>query len=139
MNTRKTHLKVKIKSLAAESKIIRLEELRSQDRQLKNSLYFHRVNAVRSESRTSQLAYAFLRGREYGDVEQKCSVAPDFVKIQSLVERFGACYDIIDVTCLRYDNDISKKYEEAKRCQNAKFLGWLKRAQSHLSKQTFML
>lgn len=56
-------LKVKIKSLAAEAVIIRLEEKRARG-QLRNELHQHRVHDVRSEQRAALLAYAFIRGRD---------------------------------------------------------------------------
>jgi hypothetical protein len=96
-------LKVKIKSLAAEARIIRLEEKRSNGR-LRWELWQHRVEVVRKEARLSQLAYGFLRGKQYEQIERK--VGPelpngriggggplstqDWAKIESMVERFGA-------------------------------------------------
>lgn len=68
--------RVKIKSLAAESKIIRHEEKRldgqSSDR---GCLRHHRVSVVRNEQRSTLLAYAYLRGVPYCAVEGR-SVKP---------------------------------------------------------------
>lgn len=66
MSTR--FLKVKIKSLSEESRIIRKEELRSRG-DLRNSLRLHRVNDVRKECRATLIAYAFLRGISYTRTE----------------------------------------------------------------------
>lgn len=70
MNFRLKFLKVKIKSLAEEARIIRKEELRARGYdELREQLYLHRIHDVRDESRATQLAYAYLRGREYGACE----------------------------------------------------------------------
>lgn len=62
MSTR--FLKVKIKSLSEESRIIRKEELRSRG-DLRTLLRLHRVNDVRRECRATLIAYNFLRGISY--------------------------------------------------------------------------
>lgn len=54
-------LRVKLKSLAAEAKIIRLEEKRTHG-QLRDQLYNHRILVVRQEARATHLAYGFIRG-----------------------------------------------------------------------------
>jgi hypothetical protein len=96
-------LKVKIKSLAAEARIIRREEKQSTGR-LRWELWQHRVEVVRREARLSQIAYGFLRGKRYDQIEKKVGpelpdgriggggplTAADWVKIESMVERFGA-------------------------------------------------
>jgi hypothetical protein len=62
-------LRVKIKSLAAEAKIIRREEDRAKSWHEWLSLKEHRRTVVRSEARAAQLALAFLRGIPYEKVE----------------------------------------------------------------------
>lgn len=81
-------LRVKRKSLAAETQIIRDTELKwkyrahkAAERQktkavenaenIRQELYHHRVNKVRPEARKSHLTDAFLRGLPYVSVEQK--------------------------------------------------------------------
>ncbi len=63
-------LKVKIKSLAEESRIIRQEERKSETA-LRNRLYQHRTWDVRREARASLLAYGYLRGKPLSVVESK--------------------------------------------------------------------
>lgn len=95
-------LKVKIKSLAEEARIIRAEELKavrrkSPDVQLHDSLRHHRVWDVRREQRSAMLAYAMLRGKEYRKVEceRKKNESgytlnqPDYNRVRQLVEKFG--------------------------------------------------
>lgn len=101
-------LKVKIKSLAAEAGIIRLEERRAKGRRkwqggrrlvgefigrddiLRMSLRGHRVRDVRREQRSSLLAYAFLRGKSYAVCERPAADnPPDLERLHSLVKKFG--------------------------------------------------
>lgn len=66
------YLRVKIKSLAAEARIIRAEERRAKHRQqrdLHSQLRSHRVFQVRSAARNTLLAYGYLRGKSYRAIE----------------------------------------------------------------------
>ena len=86
------YLKVKLKSLAAEAKIIRLEETRSRGG-IRNGLHEHRVGIVRFESRHTHLAYAFLRGKEYEQVEKTCKTPPDWRRVYKMVKKYGSGWD----------------------------------------------
>lgn len=69
--TKYSKLRVKIKSLAAEARIIRAEERKHPGESLdRHQLHNHRVWDVRREARFSQIAYGFLRGRAYSQIEQ---------------------------------------------------------------------
>lgn len=101
-------LRVKIKSLADESRMIRKEERRCLDSLSRTpeanfpeqrselaysyrELRAHRIGTVRHESRYSLLAYALLRGRSPESTEpniDKTKVNKE--KLIGLVERFGA-------------------------------------------------
>jgi hypothetical protein len=84
-------LKVKIKSLAAEAKIIKLEEDRAWAHTiLQGQLHSHRVVDVRREQRSTLLAYAFLRGRRYADLERVTHSLPDWRRIARIVQKYGA-------------------------------------------------
>jgi hypothetical protein len=85
-------LKVKVKSLAAEAKIIRKEEKRCKTASLREGLYRHRIDVVRRESRHANLAYGFLRGRKYHEMEPNAKEAPDWIKIRKMVEKYGSHY-----------------------------------------------
>lgn len=98
MKTRVKMLKVKIKSLATEAHIIRLEERRAgKDDALRCELHDHRVKDVRREQRHALLAYAFLRGVPYAKVEPKVGrkgepefvYKPDWSRVRQLMEKFG--------------------------------------------------
>jgi len=100
-------LKIKMKSLGAEARFIRHEEKKAcrgvhflKDRQgheataaslrdIRASIYHHRVHVVRPEARASNLAYALLRGRKYKDVENTCHFEPDWARVTTLLTVFG--------------------------------------------------
>lgn len=126
MLTKKFALKVKIKSLSAETRIIKQAIARYKDLGTKISLREHHVHVVRKEARHSQLAYAFLRGREYHEVEARCDVPPDFVKVAELIERFGEIWDYF--TESSWDTLKARKAEQHKR-----MLEWMERARTHLA------
>ena len=89
MNERIIHLRIKIKSLAAEATIIR-KEARKTKGIVKYNLNSHRTHTVCFEARASLLAYGILRGVPYNIIEQKCDEAPDFAKVADIAKRFGA-------------------------------------------------
>lgn len=90
-------LKVKVKSLAAESRIIRREQdrlrsrgkIRSDRRDLFESLASHRRGVVRREARNSHLAYGYLRGVPYRAMERVAREDPDWHAIERMVGRYG--------------------------------------------------
>lgn len=86
-DTQRLYLKVKLKSLAAEAKIIQFEERRNPD--WKIGLADHRRTVVRGEARHTLLAYSFLRGVPYKAVESKCHTKPDWNKVQKMVIKYG--------------------------------------------------
>lgn len=114
ISDRRRELRVKIKSLAEESRIIRREERRCRDSLSRTvghdeqraalassfvSLRAHRVNDVRRESRYALLSYALIRGRSYRSQEAKADPSKlDTDKLARMVKRFGqpmteACAD----------------------------------------------
>lgn len=90
---RNVKLRVKLKSLAEEARIIRLEERRAnhhKDYELQNSLAMHRKFTVRGEARSSLLAYQYLRGVPYHVCEcPSKDNPPDWEAVASMVRRFG--------------------------------------------------
>ena len=87
-------LKVKIKSLAAEGQIIRLEERKALGAGryfTYDGLYRHRVDDVRTEARASLLAYALLRGKPRQSVEAGDRKLHPLLenKVDAIVRRFG--------------------------------------------------
>jgi len=113
----KAYLKVKIKSLAAEAKIIKsdeqkylyagrvanihfkAEELPEHEREefflhkedsyeTYRGLYEHRVNVVRNESRSALLALAFYNKTPYHKVEASCYTLPDWDRVADILIKF---------------------------------------------------
>jgi hypothetical protein len=121
MKDRRVQLKVKIKSLAAEARIIRNEENKGKDRLLKDDLTNHRKGIVRTEARYALLAYAFITGRKYRSQEANPRIKPSWEKVRNQAVRFGVCYD--------YDNEESREYTDRKKAEAERFEAWLKEAQ----------
>lgn len=87
-------LRVKIRSLAAESRIIRHEKGKYPGgSSVHGVLNHHRINDVRFEARAAQLAYAYLRGcRTYRQTEPSCRTdrfGPSIERVRQIVKKFG--------------------------------------------------
>lgn len=80
-------LKVKIKSLAEEARIIKKEEQRNPH--LQNYLRQHRIDVVRKEARNSLIAYAIIRGMAYDDVETNPQSEPNWAAVEAMVKKYG--------------------------------------------------
>ena len=95
MHSTKTYLRIKILSLAAEAKIIRAEEAKwimkdgKRNHPIRLGLKQHRKFDVRNEQRSALLAYAFLRGRRYKQLEAKCYTKPNWDRVRDLVTKYG--------------------------------------------------
>ena len=120
----RTYLKVKIKSLAEEAKIIRTETKRARKVTIKNGLALHRKGIVRREARHTHLAYGFLRGREYREMENKAFEAPDWAKVRRMIERYGLHNGFENETFDIPYKEAQKLREE----QMARFDAWVERA-----------
>lgn len=80
-------LRVNVKSLAAEAKIIRKEAMRASA-MYGNELNLHRRGRLREEARYSQLALCFLRGRKYRQVEHANSKPVDSLRLAKKLSGF---------------------------------------------------
>lgn len=83
----RVYLKVKLKSLAEEAKIIRHEEKKGGDH--REGLHRHRVDDVRSEARHTVLAYNFIRGRSYKQTEPFTTSPPNRSRVLKMVKKYG--------------------------------------------------
>lgn len=116
-------LKIKAVSLAAEITLIRREErkwLKSRrwlakatgntlpaDANIQKAraeanfwgLRTHRL-ALRPEARVAHIAYGFVRGRTYAEIERTGSSIPDWSKVIRLVKTYGEGYQDQDVKAL---------------------------------------
>ncbi len=111
MNHRLTHLKINLCSLAAESRLIRAEELRLVRRAreapeeraeqigwLRESLCEHRRGHVRSETRHRHLAYGFLRRVPYESMEASCRAEPEWSRVKRIAEKFNGGESPVELT-----------------------------------------
>lgn len=85
---RREMLRVKLKSLTAEAKIIRREEQRTHT-ELRHELWWHRVSVVRGEARCTHLAYGFIRGRTLEQMEKKSVCPPNWEKVRAMLKKYG--------------------------------------------------
>lgn len=88
---RRAMLRVKVKSLADEARIIRREERRSRTGWLKDELMLHRRGVVRSAARTAHVAYGIIKGVPLERIESpKVPRSDVFWKgVRTLVARYG--------------------------------------------------
>lgn len=115
MKDKRKYLKVKLKSLAAEARIIRLEEKRTRDPALRAGLGCHRVTIVRSEARHTLLAYGFIRGRPYEAMEPKCRKPVNWDKVKKMVQKYGVCWHHTGEGWEEWPVFNARKKEEAER------------------------
>ena len=85
-------LKIKLKSLTAEARIIREEE-RKTSGQKRNDLHTHRIHHVRPEARATHLAYGLLRGLTRDRVEQTFKSIPDWKRVRSMVKKYSTAVE----------------------------------------------
>lgn len=93
---RREMLKVKLKSLAEEARIIRKEE-RKAPPSIQNELYAHRIHVVRKAARATHIAYGIIRGRAWQDMEANAKPQeklyswdlPFFEDVQKMVRKYG--------------------------------------------------
>lgn len=85
-------LKIKLKTLAEEARIIRKEEQKMRGHiwgPKAEKYHRHRIDVVRTEARATHLAYGFLRNRTYGQVESGSHKTVPYERVAKLVSRYG--------------------------------------------------
>lgn len=103
MSDKRLMLKIKLKSLAEEARIIRKDE-RKVNGWKRDSLHRHRVVNVRREARDSYIAYGFLRGHKYRTIEPSTRAnrpGPNWRNVQAICSRFGDYTNPIDIEELK--------------------------------------
>ena len=85
---RREMLRVKVKSLMAEARIIRAEERRTFG-VLQHELWSHRTNELRREARASHIAYGLIRGLTMEQMERKSYTKPDQARVDAMVKKYG--------------------------------------------------
>lgn len=103
--TDKLYLKIKIKSLAEEARIIKKEEKSGKHLlRHKTGLWQHRISVVRREARVSMLAYACIRNKPYSVVEKAPKKQDEYLfcffysdkfweDVQRLARKYGAVFN----------------------------------------------
>jgi hypothetical protein len=87
--------RVKIKSLAAEARIIKHEEARRHKHGwVPACLRNHRIYDVRNEQRATLLAYALYRGLAYTDVERGSKKDIPTTRIAQILKSLGGVSDV---------------------------------------------
>lgn len=86
---RREMLRIKIKSLMEEARIIRKEEKRTFG-QLRNELHLHRVMDLRRHARNAVVAYAIIRGIDYDRVEPIRYSEPNWAEVERMVRKYGS-------------------------------------------------
>ncbi len=83
-------LKIKIKSLAAEARIIRKEEGKLHGMR-KWGLQHHRTTVVRDAARRTLVAYQYLRGRDWESSASRDVVVQkrDWPAIEKMIKKYG--------------------------------------------------
>ena len=56
-------------------------------------LRYHRIYDVRDEARAAHVAYGFLRGRTYAQVEGAALSSPNWERVEALVKKYGDAPD----------------------------------------------
>lgn len=87
-------LRINIKSLAAESSIIKHAFRKYKNEEIRNSLHLHRIINVRKESRITQLTLAAVKGTPYENVERNADVEPNWKKIIAKIDRHSSSYEL---------------------------------------------
>jgi hypothetical protein len=94
---RRELLRIKVKSLAAEARIIRAEEQKSSG-QLRTEMHQHRTQDLRIEARASSLALGFIKGRSLEEMEvlratflpvEKLAWDRVMVKVDAMIKKYG--------------------------------------------------
>ena len=85
---RRELLRIKLLSLVAESKIIRRAESRTKN-ELRNEMAHHRATVVRAATRSTHLAYGFIRGKTLTQMEAKSRTPPDWDSISKMLKKYG--------------------------------------------------
>lgn len=90
-----TFLKIKLKHLAEEVRIIKREESKYKGPRwgqswARGSLMIHRLYTVRPEIRDAHLAYGYLRGKSLVQIESFARTEPNWDNVLRMVKKYGS-------------------------------------------------
>lgn len=86
-------VRVNVKSLAAEARIIRQEIRKARTTEAKNMLAVHKNIRVKPEARLAQLALAFFKEMPYKKVEQEAKNIPAVKEVLNKLKRFSCAVE----------------------------------------------
>jgi len=117
------HLKIKIKNLADEARTIRTEEQKVHG-MAKWNLQHHRKTVVRDAARRTQIAYQFIRGRDYESCASHNGFKrlSDFSEVSRMVKKYGTAESVTSLPKLEAALKLSRSgdHENAENaCSNA--------------------
>lgn len=116
-------LRVNVKSLAEEARIIRREVEKARSSLVKCELQCHRTGRLRGEARITQLALAAVRGKTpYSLIERNPKEAPNWKAVEEKVKRH--CVGVVVHEALKWIADSQPKPKAVSRLR--KTLAWIK-------------
>ena len=88
-------LKIKLKSLAQEVRIIKAQEQKMKGPNWgpsyhRSLLQRHRLDDIRPEIRATHLAYGYLRGRHLTQIESCAKTEPNWDRVYAMVKKYGS-------------------------------------------------
>lgn len=88
-------LRIKVKALAEEARIIRKEERRLPGpNALRAELHWHRIGVVRYEARATHIAYGLIRGRPLERIERsETRTEALWEKVRAMIKKYGPAAD----------------------------------------------
>lgn len=94
-------LKIKLKSLAAEARIIKTQERKMRGPKWgpsyqRSLLRQHRLDVIRPECRATHLAYGYLRGHPIDRIEPCAKSEPDWGRVVSMIKKYGTIQQVKD-------------------------------------------
>lgn len=122
----KSFLRIKIVSLGAEIRLIRNDVRRWKYRRDRDHNFWglrHHADWLAPKARHALIAYGFLNGKSYAEVENRCHRVgvPDWSRVKANLKYSGNRFPLTDVE---------------KEEQNARFEAWVKEAKEHIAAQT---
>jgi hypothetical protein len=82
-------LRVKLKTTRVEAQFIRVEVERARNPLRAAYLTSRRRGQVRDEARAANLAYGFLRGRSYIELEREARTEPNWNRVLTIAQMYG--------------------------------------------------
>lgn len=90
-------LRVNVKSLAAEARIIRQEIAKAKSKDAIGCLSFHRMSRLRPEARLAHLALAYVKGVPYKTAESKTNNPVLCMELVKKLSRFCVAVEPLTV------------------------------------------